>query len=76
LPQRAVRTRPFSGFPYVSKELADWFVEKKTGLVVMDLSTPNGYDWKYVHLTRQRFLRSLQTIAMARPSSLRGREKR
>lgn len=40
----------FSGFPYVSKELADWFVEKKTGLVGMDLPTPNGHDWKYVHL--------------------------
>jgi kynurenine formamidase len=40
----------FSGFPYVSKELADWFVEKKTGLVGMDMPTPNGYDWKYVHV--------------------------
>ncbi|MDR0385774.1 MAG: cyclase family protein [Prevotellaceae bacterium] len=40
----------FSGFPYVSKELADWFVEKKTGLVGMDMPTPNGVNWKYVHL--------------------------
>ncbi|MDR1388632.1 MAG: cyclase family protein [Treponema sp.] len=40
----------FSGFPYVSKELADWFVEKKITLVGMDIPTPNGYDWKYVHL--------------------------
>jgi kynurenine formamidase len=40
----------FSGFPYVSKELADWFVEKKVGLVGMDMPTPNGYDWKYVHV--------------------------
>jgi kynurenine formamidase len=40
----------FSGFPYVSKELANWFVEKQTGLVGMDMPTPNGDDWKYVHL--------------------------
>ncbi|GHV85021.1 cyclase [Spirochaetia bacterium] len=40
----------FSGFPYVSKELADWFVEKNVGLVGMDMPTPNGYDWKYVHV--------------------------
>ena len=40
----------FSGFPYVSKELTDWFVEKKTGLVGMDMPTPNGHDWKYVHV--------------------------
>ncbi|MDR1970942.1 MAG: cyclase family protein [Treponema sp.] len=40
----------FSGFPYVSKELADWFVEKKITLVGMDIPTPNGYDWKYVHV--------------------------
>lgn len=39
----------FSGFPYVSKVLADWFVEKKVGLVGMDLPTPNCHDWKYVH---------------------------
>jgi kynurenine formamidase len=40
----------FSGFPYVTKELADWFVEKKVGLVGMDMPTPNGTDWKYVHI--------------------------
>jgi kynurenine formamidase len=40
----------FSGFPYVSKALADWFVEKKTGIVGMDMPTPNGTDWKYVHV--------------------------
>jgi kynurenine formamidase len=40
----------FSGFPYVSKGLADWFVEKKTGIVGMDMPTPNGEDWKYVHV--------------------------
>ncbi|MDR0686161.1 MAG: cyclase family protein [Dysgonamonadaceae bacterium] len=40
----------FAGFPYVSKELADWFVERKVGLVGMDLPTPNGIDWKYVHV--------------------------
>jgi kynurenine formamidase len=40
----------FSGFPYVSKELADWFVDKKVGLVGMDIPTPNGVDWKYVHI--------------------------
>ncbi|MDR2402900.1 MAG: cyclase family protein [Spirochaetaceae bacterium] len=40
----------FSGFPFVSKTLADWFVEKRTGLVGMDMPTPNGTDWKYVHV--------------------------
>jgi kynurenine formamidase len=40
----------FSGFPYVSKALADWFVEKKIGLVGMDMPTPNGDDWQYVHI--------------------------
>ena len=40
----------FSGFPYVSKSLADWFAAKKTGLVGMDMPTPNGDDWKYVHV--------------------------
>jgi kynurenine formamidase len=40
----------FSGFPFVSKELADWFVKKKIGLVGMDMPTPNGDDWKYVHV--------------------------
>lgn len=40
----------FSGFPYVSKGLADWFVQKGVGLVGMDLPTPNPVDWKYVHI--------------------------
>ncbi|MDR1746358.1 MAG: cyclase family protein [Tannerella sp.] len=40
----------FSAFPYITKELANWFVEKKTGLVGMDMPTPNGVDWKYVHV--------------------------
>lgn len=40
----------FSGFPYVSKDLAKWFADKKTGLVGMDMPTPNGEDWKYVHV--------------------------
>jgi kynurenine formamidase len=40
----------FTGFPYVSKALADWFVKKKIGLVGMDMPTPNGDDWKYVHI--------------------------
>ncbi|MDR2287469.1 MAG: cyclase family protein [Prevotellaceae bacterium] len=40
----------FSGFPYVSKSLADWFVKKKIGLVGMDMPTPNGDDWKYIHV--------------------------
>jgi kynurenine formamidase len=40
----------FSGFPYVSKELANWFVAKKIGLVGMDMPTPNGTDWQYVHI--------------------------
>lgn len=40
----------FSDFPYVTKKLADWFVAKKVGLVGMDMPTPNGTDWKYVHL--------------------------
>ncbi|MDR2858889.1 MAG: cyclase family protein [Mediterranea sp.] len=40
----------FSGFPFVTKALANWFVEKKIGLVGMDMPTPNGEDWKYVHI--------------------------
>ncbi|MDR3252845.1 MAG: cyclase family protein [Tannerella sp.] len=40
----------FSGFPFVSKELADWFANKKVGLVGMDMPTPNCVDWKYVHV--------------------------
>ena len=30
--------------------MADWFVEKKIGLVGIDMPTPNGVDWKYVHI--------------------------
>jgi kynurenine formamidase len=40
----------FSGFPYVSKSLADWFVKQKIGMVGMDMPTPNGDDWQYVHI--------------------------
>jgi kynurenine formamidase len=40
----------FSGFPFVTTSLADWFVEKKIGMVGMDMPTPNGTDWKYVHV--------------------------
>ncbi|MDR2423183.1 MAG: cyclase family protein [Prevotellaceae bacterium] len=40
----------FSGFQYISKELADWFVKKQVNIVGMDIPTPNGKDWKYVHL--------------------------
>jgi kynurenine formamidase len=40
----------FSGFPFVTKSLANWFVEKKVGLVGMDMPTPNGEDWRYVHV--------------------------
>jgi len=40
----------FSGFPYVSKSLADWFATKEIKLVGMDMPTPNGVDWKYVHV--------------------------
>jgi kynurenine formamidase len=40
----------FTGFPYISKALASWFVEKKTGLVGMDMPTPNETDWKYIHI--------------------------
>ncbi|KAA6299992.1 MAG: Kynurenine formamidase, partial [Candidatus Ordinivivax streblomastigis] len=29
---------------------AQWFVEKKVGLVGMDMPTPNGEDWQYVHI--------------------------
>ncbi len=41
----------FSDFPYITKELADWFVAKKVGLVGMDMPTPNPTDWVYVHKT-------------------------
>lgn len=39
----------FSDFPFISRELAEWFVLKKVGLVGMDMPTPNGSDWKYIH---------------------------
>jgi kynurenine formamidase len=45
-----LRKRYFSGFPYVSKELADWFADRKVGLAGMDMPTPNGRDWQYVHV--------------------------
>jgi kynurenine formamidase len=41
--------RYFSDFPYLTKELADWFADRKVGLVGMDMPTPNGTDWKYIH---------------------------
>ena len=37
-------------FPVFDRKLADWFVEKKVGLVGMDMPTPGG-DWQYTHLT-------------------------
>jgi kynurenine formamidase len=39
----------FSEFPYITKDLADWFADKDIGLIGMDMPTPNGEDWKYVH---------------------------
>lgn len=41
----------FRDFPYLTTELADWFAQKGVGLVGMDMPTPNGQDWKYVHET-------------------------
>lgn len=41
----------FSDFPYVTKILADWLAGKCVGLIGMDMPTPNGQDWKYVHET-------------------------
>lgn len=41
----------FSDFPYVSKELAQWFAKKKVALVGLDLPSPNITDWKMVHET-------------------------
>ena len=40
----------FSEFPYITTELADWFAEKGISLIGMDMPTPNGQDWKYVHI--------------------------
>lgn len=39
----------FSDFPYLSKELADWFASKEIALLGMDTPTPNPIDWMYVH---------------------------
>ena len=39
----------FRDFPYITCELADWLVEKKANVVGMDIPTPNGQDWQYVH---------------------------
>ena len=39
----------FSDFPYVTVELADYFAQKEINLVGMDMPTPNGNEWKYVH---------------------------
>jgi len=41
--------RFFSDFPYITCNLADWLAEKKVNLIGMDMPTPNGTDWKYVH---------------------------
>ena len=41
--------RFFAEFPYVSCALADWLAEKKVNLIGMDMPTPNGKDWQYVH---------------------------
>ncbi len=39
----------FSDFPYVTVELADYFAEKQINLLGMDMPTPNGNEWIYVH---------------------------
>ncbi|MDO8685132.1 MAG: cyclase family protein [Clostridiales bacterium] len=39
----------FSEFPYLTKELADWFAGKGIMMLGMDTPTPNPVDWKYVH---------------------------
>ena len=45
------KDRFFSDFPYISTELADWLVEKKVGIIGMDMPTPNVNAWKVVHET-------------------------
>lgn len=39
----------FADFPYISKELAEWFVKKKINLLGLDLPCPNITDWKIIH---------------------------
>lgn len=39
----------FTDFPYLSKELADWFASKEIFMLGMDTPTPNPIDWMYVH---------------------------
>lgn len=39
----------FSDFPYLTKELADWFADKEVALLGMDTPTPNPVDWLYIH---------------------------
>lgn len=39
----------FTDFPYISKELAEWFVKKKISLLGLDLPCPNITDWKIIH---------------------------
>jgi arylformamidase len=39
----------FSDFPYVTKELAEWFVKKKVKLLGLDFPCPNITDWKIIH---------------------------
>lgn len=43
------KPRFFADFPYISCALADWLAEKKVKLIGMDMPTPNGRDWQYVH---------------------------
>jgi kynurenine formamidase len=39
----------FSDFPYISIELAEWFVKKKIKLLGLDFPCPNVTDWKLIH---------------------------
>jgi len=39
----------FSDFPYLTAEAADWLAELHAPLIGMDMPTPNGQSWKYVH---------------------------
>lgn len=44
----------FKDFPFLSKELADWFAEREISLLGIDTPAPNPIDWKYVHETLLR----------------------
>jgi arylformamidase len=39
----------FTDFPYLSVELAKWFVKKEIIMLGMDIPTPNPADWMEVH---------------------------